>query len=247
MGKRIDLIGQRFGRLLVLDKSSKSYSKCRLSMWECICDCGNKKTIIGTNLTRGLTKSCGCLQKEIASKNCSERKVWGSDNERESSPMPSRSVFFGRIPKTDKAQIINGTVHVSCKMCGKIFQPSCRYIISRVQSFEGTSPGENNFYCSDECKIGCPLYRARADRPDPRLRKPKSVTATTRACQTKALKQLQCDEKHGQSYCERCGDLVDVELHHTLPVAEYGEDAINPAGHMLLCVGCHMALHRECA
>ena len=35
--------------------------------WLCRCDCGSEKVIYLTNLLRGLTKSCGCLQKERAS------------------------------------------------------------------------------------------------------------------------------------------------------------------------------------
>lgn len=37
-------------------------------MWLCICDCGNEKTIIASNLIRNLTGSCGCLHKELTSK-----------------------------------------------------------------------------------------------------------------------------------------------------------------------------------
>ena len=64
-----DLTGMKFGRLTVekrLDdriyKNGKAYP-----LWLCRCDCGNTKAVIGGNLTRGLTKSCGCLQKEKAS------------------------------------------------------------------------------------------------------------------------------------------------------------------------------------
>jgi len=36
--------------------------------WICQCDCGNKKTIISSNLLNGHTKSCGCYRSEITSK-----------------------------------------------------------------------------------------------------------------------------------------------------------------------------------
>ena len=65
MPKRIDLIGQRFGRLTVVEETpalQKSYS-CRLFV--CKCDCGTiTRPIDGRNLTRGHTTSCGCQQKE---------------------------------------------------------------------------------------------------------------------------------------------------------------------------------------
>lgn len=56
-----DLIGKRFERLTVVGKSEDR------SKWKCLCDCGNVTYVITSNLTRGNTKSCGCLQKEMAS------------------------------------------------------------------------------------------------------------------------------------------------------------------------------------
>jgi hypothetical protein len=69
MAKKVDLTGKRFGRLLVigldhLDKRRGKYYLCK-------CDCGNEKITMGSNLTNGGTKSCGCLQKENTSKRAS--------------------------------------------------------------------------------------------------------------------------------------------------------------------------------
>jgi hypothetical protein len=59
--KRLDLVGQRFGRLTALsfDRIEK-----RISFWNCICDCGKKITVNGSSLKLGHTQSCGCLKKE---------------------------------------------------------------------------------------------------------------------------------------------------------------------------------------
>jgi hypothetical protein len=40
-------------------------SSCGNSMWNCVCDCGNSKTVEGSHLRSGATKSCGCLSKEF--------------------------------------------------------------------------------------------------------------------------------------------------------------------------------------
>jgi len=58
-----DLLGQRFGRLKVISESKKRYSN-GLVLWDCICDCGNKKTVNGASLRNGKSKSCGCLTLE---------------------------------------------------------------------------------------------------------------------------------------------------------------------------------------
>ena len=69
MGTFKNLTGMRFGRLTVLGLSDDYVApngKHR-KQYKCLCDCGSEKVIIGENLSRGLTLSCGCLQKERAS------------------------------------------------------------------------------------------------------------------------------------------------------------------------------------
>lgn len=65
MGKFIDLTGQRFGRLSVVER--KENNKHCNTMWLCQCDCGNEHIVCGSNLRRGDTKSCGCFQREQTS------------------------------------------------------------------------------------------------------------------------------------------------------------------------------------
>lgn len=62
-GNKKDLIGKRFGRLIILEqftKNGKGYSKC-------LCDCGNIKEVRNDNLKNNSTISCGCYHKEIIS------------------------------------------------------------------------------------------------------------------------------------------------------------------------------------
>lgn len=55
-----DLIGQKFNRLTVIARQDKG--------WLCQCDCGGTTIATTTHLKSGHTKSCGCLQKESATK-----------------------------------------------------------------------------------------------------------------------------------------------------------------------------------
>lgn len=59
----IDLTGQQFGRLTVLEKDLSKKETC----WICRCECGQIKSINGANLRKGATKSCGCFAKESSS------------------------------------------------------------------------------------------------------------------------------------------------------------------------------------
>jgi hypothetical protein len=58
-GPRIDLVGQRFGRLLVI---AFVFGK-----WLCQCDCGKEKFVVKRSLLIGATQSCGCLHRERTS------------------------------------------------------------------------------------------------------------------------------------------------------------------------------------
>lgn len=57
-GIRIDLTGNRYGRLLVLGNAGKD--AWNGSLWSCRCDCGNLPVIAGASLKVGRTQSCGC-------------------------------------------------------------------------------------------------------------------------------------------------------------------------------------------
>ncbi|HYT42496.1 MAG TPA: hypothetical protein VEP90_09125 [Methylomirabilota bacterium] len=60
--KRIDLVGKRFGKLIVLNLREKDrFGNVR---WDCLCDCGNKSVVRGDKLRKGITRSCGCLREE---------------------------------------------------------------------------------------------------------------------------------------------------------------------------------------
>lgn len=60
--KLIDLTGQRFGRLVVVERAE---SKGKRTMWKCLCDCGNTKVVEAGNLKTGHTTSCGCVWQEV--------------------------------------------------------------------------------------------------------------------------------------------------------------------------------------
>lgn len=59
MNKKLNLIGRKFGKLLVT-ANSEARTKAMKAMFDCICDCGNKKTVTGRNLISGASASCGC-------------------------------------------------------------------------------------------------------------------------------------------------------------------------------------------
>ena len=57
---RVDITGQTFGRLTVIESTPGGKQRC-------LCSCGNIIEVLTYNLKNGNTQSCGCLQKEKTS------------------------------------------------------------------------------------------------------------------------------------------------------------------------------------
>lgn len=62
--KPLDLLGKTFGRLTVIERVGTDGKRIR---WRCVCACGSEKVTAASNLARGLTRSCGCLQRDRTS------------------------------------------------------------------------------------------------------------------------------------------------------------------------------------
>jgi hypothetical protein len=62
----LDLAGLVFGRLTVIGLANEKTRHDRVQ-WTCKCSCGAAKVVSGNQLQRGITRSCGCLRKEITS------------------------------------------------------------------------------------------------------------------------------------------------------------------------------------
>ena len=69
MPKFIDLTGQKFGRLTVIERAPNNDTFTQpATLWRCKCDCGNEVVVRSYDLRKGRTKSCGCYQREAVSK-----------------------------------------------------------------------------------------------------------------------------------------------------------------------------------
>jgi hypothetical protein len=66
MPKALHLIGQVFTRLTVLSRAANN--KHKKTMWNCRCSCGTTldHPVAGNNLRSGCSKSCGCLDRDLA-------------------------------------------------------------------------------------------------------------------------------------------------------------------------------------
>lgn len=60
--KLIDLKGKKFGKLSVIEQTDRPLQvRNKRPYWLCKCDCGKTKVVLGLNLRKGYTTSCGCI------------------------------------------------------------------------------------------------------------------------------------------------------------------------------------------
>ena len=62
MSKRVDMIGRRFGKLVVVAEAGHTEGQVRKLRYKVVCDCGVEKVVIGEVL-RSETRSCGCTRR----------------------------------------------------------------------------------------------------------------------------------------------------------------------------------------
>lgn len=65
-GNFIDRAGDRYGRLVVIERAGDAVGRNGelKVVWLCECDCGQRVLVRSTKLQTGDTRSCGCLRRE---------------------------------------------------------------------------------------------------------------------------------------------------------------------------------------
>lgn len=84
MSKLIDLTGQRFGRLVVIEQAEDYISPkgAKRVRWFCQCDCGNTCVAHGSSLKGRQTSSCGCLQRKRTKEANKSKRTHGKKHTR---------------------------------------------------------------------------------------------------------------------------------------------------------------------
>lgn len=114
-----DLTGQKFGRLTVIEIDQDITKTKHLYYWRCKCDCGKIVSVRSSSLTQGVSKSCGCLQKDTVGQNNFKNLT---------------NMVFGRLKvirlnksKTEET----GKTYWDCKCkCGKIVAVTSNHLLS---------------------------------------------------------------------------------------------------------------------
>jgi hypothetical protein len=125
MGKIINMIGQKYAKLTVI--SQVGVNKSGEKMYECLCECGNKKSIKRRLLVRGHTKSCGCDWR-LANKN---HNGWRG---------------YGDIPKDFFSNIRRGAEsrNIEFEILKPLLEKTMRQLLTRNSLQKQTGPAKRN-------------------------------------------------------------------------------------------------------
>lgn len=147
MGKLIDLIGMRFGRLIVISRSENNNNQNK-PMWLCNCDCKNTTVCDGSHLRGGKINSCGCLQRDVARERLIKHGMKGTKIYRIWKNMKSRC----NNPKVPNYKHYGGRGITVCKEWEESFEtfysdmnnPPNGFTLDRINNDKG--------YCLSNCR-----------------------------------------------------------------------------------------------
>ncbi|MCF8890638.1 HNH endonuclease [Priestia megaterium] len=112
-----EMLGQRFGRLVVIEKSTNQASNGSF-YWICRCDCGNTKEVRRRNLIEGIAQSCGCLKSELTSNRM--KQITGENHPNWNPEITHEERELKRQTPENKAWRMSVFIRddFTCKVCG---------------------------------------------------------------------------------------------------------------------------------
>lgn len=129
-------------------------------------------------------------------------------------------------------------LQVKCGLCQRWFNPTNMQVQSRVRAINSSGHGDSNFYCSNNCKQSCPVFKKSVHREGyaPNLSRPGQKEWRKHV--------IVCAEYT----CERCGKVFeekDLSAHHIKSVSQYPSESMDIDNGMALCKDCHALVHSE--
>lgn len=142
---RLDLTGKKFGKLTAIEFVGNS-------RWKCLCDCGGIALVITANLSRGNTKSCGCIKRQESNKRATKHglygtkayKSWSSIKKRCTNPNDPAYKNYGG----NGIKLFDGWLNDPKAFCDYVGSaPSNNHSIDRIDNSKGYEP--NNVRWAD--------------------------------------------------------------------------------------------------
>jgi len=130
-------------------------------------------------------------------------------------------------------------LEVKCVHCRSWFKPNAKQVTARIRVLydQKGAVGSGYFYCSDDCKASCSVFR-KIKYPKGHL--PVSVRCEAVDPQTR-LMVLERDDYQ----CSKCDSQEDLHVHHIEGVAQVPMLANDISNCMTVCSACHAEIHKQ--
>lgn len=130
----------------------------------------------------------------------------------------------------------NGLLEVRCTYCNKWFSPINSQLKSRVATLSGRMSGENRFYCSEDCKKACPIYRQKKYEKGIKIATSREVPAEFR--------KIALEDRNYT--CEKCGSIENgLHVHHIEGYTEQPMFMADLSNVIVVCKKCHKEIHKQ--
>ena len=127
-------------------------------------------------------------------------------------------------------------LEVRCAYCGRWHAPSATAVSNRLIAINNLNQGERRLYCSENCKMACPIYN--------RTKYPKGFKHTTSREVSPYLRQMVFERDSWT--CQICGKTIaecQLHCHHMDPVSWNPMFQNDMDSCITLCKGCHKMVH----
>ncbi len=125
-------------------------------------------------------------------------------------------------------------LQVKCKHCKKWFNPSVNMCLKRIRALDNKIEGEHNFYCSQNCKINCPLFG--------QVMYPKTFKKTQEKRGTQSeLRELILERDNFK--CIKCDSQNNLICHHIEGVLWEPLESADMDKCITVCEECHNKIH----
>lgn len=140
-----------------------------------------------------------------------------------------------------RKSVCNNFLETTCAYCGRWLQPTNQQVRNRLTAINTVGSGEHRFYCSENCKHACPIYR--------QVKYPKGFKKATSREVVPLLRQLVLERD--DYICQKCGattETAQLHVHHILSYMLNKMMANDPDNCITLCKNCHkeIYLHDGC-
>ena len=145
---------------------------------------------------------------------------------------------------TRRAQDDPKLLEVKCTEhnCQKWFKPNNMITQMRISAINGkvNSIGtENHFYCSEDCKYKCPLYKLQVSQilmPSVKLYNRNEYNIWKEEVKRRNI----LDSNDNILHCEYCHCIDNLVIHHIQPQKIYPNMSLDPDNGLVCCHKCHM-------